>query len=565
LLSADELKELGIVVGETTPYYVDFLSKRPARVGEYVLVEHEEGLLLAMVELSVSGNPFILHEAKDISTIKKTVELLGGEREYFKGRARLLAKFNELARLGKVNPPKTPPKTGGKVFEASNKTLRAVFAPENPNPSLDVEAYRGERSGAGYVRIGVLANHPDVPVYVRADSIVAKHLAVLAVTGAGKSNTVSILAERISNGLGGTVLVFDMHGEYAASGIGGRKCNIIAPKVNPDYLTFQEIKALAKIPSEAVRQERVLRLALAVARRVAPTRKNLDLIERARILLETVYELKSSSKSASAELLKRKLREVFGETAWLGDEAERPLAALASLRGKDLDPLFAVVNKLEELKAEYGSVIDASAPHDLKKVVKVGHVNIVDLSEVDERGCDVIVSFFMRRVLQERKRYVATRRAEGYPSPVLVVLEEAHVLIPREGETFTKAVAARIAREGRKFGVGLCLVSQRPKGLDENALSQMNNKIILKIVEPHDMAYVQRASEQLSTELLELLPSLNVGEAIVLGEMAILPALVKIDEHPRKLYGRDVKVAEEWRLASQAEEDLSGALELQEL
>ncbi|RLG85747.1 MAG: ATPase, partial [Thermoprotei archaeon] len=129
---------------------------------------------------------------------------------------------------------------------------------------------------------------------------------------------------------------------------------------------------------------------------------------------------------------------------------------------------------------------------------------------------------------------------------VLAGSEEAHILVHKNRTTLTKEVVARLAREGRKFGIGLCLVSQRPKNVDDNVLSQTNNKIILKLVEPGDQRYVQAASETLSDELLELLPSLNVGEAVVLGMMTPIPALIKIDKAEGKIEGSDVKAYEEW-------------------
>jgi len=558
-----DLNEIGVVVGETTPFYALFLAKRPAKVGEYVVVEHDEGPVLAMVEYSVSGNPFIPSDVKDINAVEKTVMLVGTNREYLKGKARLLSRLKDLVEYGKPNPLKTPPRAGSRVYEASEEILRRVFAPDSSLLSGDEIAYIGERTQAGYVRIGVLANHPNVPVYVKVDSIVARHIAILAVTGAGKSNTVSILADRMAGGLGGTVLIFDIHGEYAGSGIGGSKRNVIEPKLNPEYLTFAELKTLAKIKPEAVRQERVLRLAFNAAKLFVATRKSIDLIDRMIAVLDVIYKLSTNkqSKSVTENTILKKICDSIGGIGYSESDKEELTRSISYMKGMDSDLIFAVMNKLEELRVEYGSVINPAAPYRLESVIKPGYVNIVDLAEIDERGSDVVVSFFLRRLLQERKKYVSSGGREGYPSPVLVVLEEAHILIPKDEETFTKAAASRIAREGRKFGVGLCLVSQRPKGVDENALSQTNNKVILKIVEPHDKYYVQRASEQLSDELLELLPSLNVGEAVLLGEMTILPALVKVDEHPRKVVGRDIKIALEWQKISKREREIIKEIE----
>jgi hypothetical protein len=172
---------------------------------------------------------------------------------------------------------------------------------------------------------------------------------------------------------------------------------------------------------------------------------------------------------------------------------------------------------------------------------------VIDLGSVDEDGADVVVSHILRSILEARKNY--KRSGNGLSFPIFLVLEEAHVLAPFDKETLSKYWIGRIAREGRKFGIGLCLVSQRPKRLDSDSLSQASNMIILNLVEPNDQRYVQMASEILSQDLLEQLPSLNVGEAVIIGPSIKVPALVKIDEFKGKLEGTDPNVRKEWEEA----------------
>jgi len=176
--------------------------------------------------------------------------------------------------------------------------------------------------------------------------------------------------------------------------------------------------------------------------------------------------------------------------------------------------------------------------------IKVAKANILDLGSVDEFASDVVVSHVLRTVLKSRKDYL--RQGEGLEFPVFLILEEAHILAPQNRKTESKLWISRIAREGRKFSVGLCMVSQSPKSLDSDALSQANNMIILRLVEPTDQSHVQRASESLSDDLIAQLPSLNIGEAIILGLMTKIPTLVKIDEFTGKISGGDLNVVEEW-------------------
>jgi len=103
--------------------------------------------------------------------------------------------------------------------------------------------------------------------------------------------------------------------------------------------------------------------------------------------------------------------------------------------------------------------------------------------------------------------------------------------------------------------LGLCLVSQSPKTVDHDALSQMNNMIILRLVEPEDQRHVQSASESLSKDLINQLPSLNVGEAIVLGLMSKVPTLVKIDEFKGRRTGGDLDIIGDLASFEKDEED----------
>jgi len=158
---------------------------------------------------------------------------------------------------------------------------------------------------------------------------------------------------------------------------------------------------------------------------------------------------------------------------------------------------------------------------------------------------------------------------EKFPAltkPILVIVEEAHIFAPREHKTQAAHWLGKIAREGRKFGIGLGIVSQRPKKLDDDILSQTNTKIILRLVEPHDQRYVQQASEQISEDLLSDIASLGIGEAVIVGFAIPLPAMVKIysfkEDFNGYYGGGDIDIVKEWgEIEEESEinlEDLAG-------
>ncbi len=494
-----DLREpIGRVVGETTHSKVVFTANRPPRVGEYVIVSYpptlidgvESSHVLAMIESTTIGNPLLLLRSIKPEYVERASRFNLERTEYILGVARLLGWIEPLVEKGRLLTPKYPPKPGAPVYSAEDKVLQKVFT---------------RSTSEGWVRIGTLVNHSNVPVYVNVNAIVSRHLAILAVTGAGKSNTVGVLVDRIVNDLNGTVFIVDMHNEYGK--IAGDKTYDALPKIHPAKLTIYEYYRLLDLEPSASKQRMYLRKAY-------------------RELFQSGEAQKEAEKFL--EKLVEKLKEY-----------------MEGKYKKDSRPLSDLINKLEELRERYeGKVLVTDAPMTLEDMIKPGMANVLKLGSVDEEVADVLVYHYLSWLLRERKNKVIS--GEGYPVPVLVVIEEAHVLIPRKRNTLTKEIAARIAREGRKFGVGLCLVSQRPKNIDEDALSQTNNKIILKLVEPSDQKYVQQASETLSEELLELLSSLNVGEAILLGLMTPLPALVKIDKARQKIGGGDIEVHREW-------------------
>ena len=205
------------------------------------------------------------------------------------------------------------------------------------------------------------------------------------------------------------------------------------------------------------------------------------------------------------------------------------------------------------MQDKYGNILSLEAK-DVIDNIRVGKANILDLGSVDEFASDVVVSHILRTVLKSRKEFI--RSKDGLEFPIFLILEEAHILAPQNRKTESKLWISRIAREGRKFSVGLCMVSQSPKSLDSDALSQANNMIILRLVEPTDQSHVQRASENLSDDLIAQLPSLNIGEAIVLGLMTRIPTLVKIDEFKGKISGGDINIVEEWSKSIKNEEEI---------
>lgn len=492
-------KDIGRSIGETSLTKIDFVSKKMPEVGEYVSIEYDEKKVLGMIESLVRGNVAINEDIFDPKTITK-IKSLEGNEYYIKGTVKILGDIEDNLRI-----PKTPAPPGSLIKTASASDLKKLF--QTPKS----------------LKLGTLISQDDIEVKVDLEKMFSRHLAILAMTGAGKSNTVSVVVDEIL-AYNGCVVIFDMHSEYNINFQNGES-KVIKPEINPIYMTFSELKKLTNISASAYIQERYFSEAykLAKAELREGTTKNQNFIK---IMTNYLNAWES------------------GEELFRGKEV------------KETKQIVDVLNKLDDLSRRYNGILNINTGNILSQF-ELGKANIVDLGSVDENTAEIIVSHILRNALQNNKEWLKNPESErlSLTHPVFFVLEEAHILAPRNRNTNCKIWISRIAREGRKFGLGLCLVSQSPKSIDPDSLSQANNMIILRLVEPKDQHHVQSASENLSDDLVKQLPSLNIGEAIVLGLMTKIPALVKINEHKHKKFGQDLNVIDIWQKKSKELEE----------
>ena len=483
---------VGICVGETSLTEVTFISDKMPRVGEYVTIEYDGKKVLGMIENLIRGNDALNVDINDFKAIQK-ISKIGVEDNYIRGKVKILGDVNDDLKL-----PRTPTLPGTEIHLADKDVLEEIFKVKNP------------------IKLGTLVNQSDVDVNVEANPILSRHLAILAMTGAGKSNTVSVLIDELL-AYSVPIFVFDMHGEYVGAEFPNGEVNVIRPKLNPKYMSFNEIKKLVSITSNAFIQERYFREAFndANAKISEGTEETVD-------FLDLMYN--------------------FLNVKYSDDEGNVDKSAAD------------VMNKITDAKIKYSSLFYQNAPNIISNI-KHSHVNVLDLSQVDEYVASVLVSHILRNSLQRSKDAAHSgNKEELLNNSVFFILEEAHILAPKKRDSDSKRWIQRVAREGRKFGLGLCLVSQSPKTVDHDALSQMNNMIILRLVEPEDQRHVQSASESLSQDLVNQLPSLNVGEAVVLGLMSKVPTLVKIDEFKGRRHGDDMDIVSHFKQIKDREE-----------
>lgn len=180
------------------------------------------------------------------------------------------------------------------------------------------------------------------------------------------------------------------------------------------------------------------------------------------------------------------------------------------------------------------------------------NVTIVDLSGVPFEVLSITVSLISRLIFDFCFHYSKLQHAEGKLNdiPVMLVCEEAHNYVPRDNHAAYRASRKsieRIAKEGRKYGLSLMVVSQRPSEVSETIFAQCNNFVSLRLTNDADQNYVRRLFPDNTNAITEILPNLAPGECVVVGDAVLLPAVIKMPLPVPEPHSQSVKVHNEWR------------------
>ncbi|MCS7139811.1 MAG: ATP-binding protein [Candidatus Nezhaarchaeota archaeon] len=516
-------KEIGLVV-KSSPATVYVIAYEAPQVASYLYSETQD-VKAVMVVTGVESIDEAFSRAFDSSEARMIAKYAESSRALkIIVRATPVIDLKSKKRPQTLIPPRTP------VYAASRDVLEEAFS---VSYSGFAELY-SDSPPLSWIRIGVLRSHPNVEVKVNVDAILSKHLAVLGSTGSGKSNMVAILVDRIA-GLGGQVIIIDAHAEYSDMKVMSRGSRLIhfKAKINPLKMSPSTLASMLISEPAATKQRSILRKAirdlnalyLGTGHKKVEAEGTIEaLVKRADGELELDVEESSG---------KRYLKGLYAKVMDLRDRLREDI-------GKRVfeDVLFKIGRTIEE---DY----DVYSTDEVDPVDQLGPGTIVDvdISPLPDAVRDEVVAYVCRQVLQK----AMTRKL----LPTLIVLEEAHLYLKSGHDTPAKQAIERIAREGRKYGVGLLVVSQRPRGLDPDVLSQINSLCILRIMQPEDQNYVKQYSEWLTEEMIAALPTLERGEAILVGEWVRMPVAVLIDKHEGKRRGATLSATKTWIKAKQ--------------
>ncbi|HKQ90183.1 MAG TPA: ATP-binding protein [Blastocatellia bacterium] len=422
--------------------------------------------------------------------------------------------FSEL--IGDFINPRIPPTPGQQVFLASNRMLTKMLSPKQ----------RGEE-GAAHIGSLLTRKRDEVPVVLSVKDVVSTHLAVLASTGAGKSYAAGVLIEELlMPNNRAAALIVDPHSEYGTLQEIHKHPSFSSADYKPEVKIFTPGKIKVRI-STLTEADIVYLLP--------------EMTEKMRTFLSQAYKALINTRGAE--------RGTWGFNDLLNEVLALRYEDAKGQGGGNVSTIDGLEWRLRR-RFEQSHIFSDHEHIPLQDLFRPGQCTVLQLSEIEENEQQVIVGALLRRTNKARVATVRGNAATGdesLPYPVFVLLEEAHRYAPAGQQVVSTNILKQILSEGRKFGVGIGLITQRPGKLDQDVLSQCMTQFIMRIVNPIDQQTIASSVEGAGRRLLDELPALTKGQVIVSGVAVNTPVLAAVRQRITKHGGETIDAPGEWR------------------
>ncbi|HJH31505.1 MAG TPA: DUF87 domain-containing protein [Methanosarcinaceae archaeon] len=487
---------VGVIFGETGTLDFKMLISDSTAVhrGDYVKAWHEtDGWALAqLLSITRSSDSYSFKEAKNGKRTDKSGDKIIAD----------VTVIGTRDSAGLLRAPLTPFSPGDPIYKADGDLIRSVLGLSGK------DMYLGLLDGT------------NITVQLSVNSLVQKHCSILAKTGSGKSYTAGVLLEEMLD-RNIPLLIIDPHSEYASlkkaasPDSGDFKKYCISPKGYSSQVTIYTPanKVINPVADEVFRLNGTN---LTVRELTAIFPDNYTSTHMG-ILYEAVQKLK-------AEMETYTLDDIIFE---VGNDKSKAK--------------WNVISLLEEIR-ETG--ILSTNPTSIEELVQKGRAAVIDFKGVSPDIQSMIVARLCTNLFEARK-------VNRVP-PGMLVIEEAHNFAPERGfsKTASSEVLRTIASEGRKFGLGLMVISQRPARIDKNVLSQCGTQIIMKVTNPNDLKSISKGLEGVNSYVEEELKRLPPGIAMLVSNDIERPVLIDIRVRKAKHGGESVNVLKSARSAS---------------
>lgn len=438
-----------------------------------------------------------------------------------------------------------------------------------------------------------LASNHEICVPVDGNTFFNKHLAIVGASGSGKSHTTAKIIQSAchvkNDGVDGLnnshIIIFDIHGEFCAAFPDANILNVDNLKLPYWLLNGEELEELLLDSGDNnnYNQASVLRKVITANKQFnniqiskekvyfdSPVKFDITQVENCLInfINETTnsendmdVKVKGNGKIFSGD--EEKLN-FFFENIYEYDKVQRANAtkgldgvSKGTYNDGKLDKfVFRFKEKINNNRLKFlfdNTLRNVSFEEVIRQFIsyndsKNSNVTLIDLSGIPFDVLSITVSL-ISRVLFEYGYYMK-RKYGKVDTPLLLVYEEAHKYAPKSSLAKYRASTTsieRIAKEGRKYGVTLAIISQRPSEVSETIFSQCNSFVAMRLTNPDDQNYVKKLLPDTLGNITEVLPSLQCGEGLLIGESVIIPCIVKIDECTNPPSSSNINYLEEWK------------------
>ncbi|MHB1434784.1 MAG: ATP-binding protein [Thermoplasmata archaeon] len=479
------MEEVGRIFGDVGLGQFQLSLTLPVERGDYLAVEDElNGPVLCQLD--------DLHRKSDLN-LDRARQLVPSQeatvQETLLGTARIIGYRDGQ---GLVKLPTIPFRSGAHVFRAEEPLIAAVLGLTH---KLDAGAY-----------VGLLRNHR-LRVELDINQLVQRHVSVLAKTGGGKSYLLGVLIEELLRHKV-TCVIVDPHGEYGSLRIPAEKNGVHArfgvesqgfgrqvQEYSPDPTLNPSAKPLTFSLRHIDPRDLLVFMGLTnVKTYLAPLKQIIEAVETSR----PDYTMKDLVRAAD------------------------------SLEGAAGDQLRERLEYLEQTR------LLAPQGTSLNDLVQKGQATLVNLRGVAPDVQELVVARIATTLFENRKK--------GRIPPLFLVIEEAHNFAPQQGTATCSRILKNIASEGRKFGLGLCVVTQRAARIDKSVLSQCNTQLILQVTNPLDLKAIAQSIEGLTAGMTEMIQSLPVGVALVTGGGYHTPLFCEVRPRATRHGGESVRI-----------------------
>ncbi len=507
-------------------YYELFDPAEPGLNGNTALSRRVLGRIIKRVPLRLYPDTFLAEPEISPAQVAAMVGYDSLTTELFELHVAIMGYYEQAT--GSFINPWIPPQSGKQIFLADDDMLSGILS-------------RRRAGQNGSAIIGSLLTRPPgaVPVVLSVKDLVSTHLAIIASTGAGKSYLASVIIEELMQPYNkASVLILDPHGEYG---------------------TLSEIANAEQFSEESKEARESIGRGGSYRAQVRVYKPDQVKVRLSSLNIGDMRHLLSEMTEKQQYLLNRALRKVNETkrgTPWGSADLKQAIKSVAKQKGDedsegadDSSTIHALTWRIED-RFENSYTFDDLQHLDLPEIFKPGQCTVLQLNDIDERDQQVVVATILRRLYKARMETERGKVHSGefyLPYPVFVLLEEAHHFAPGGTDVVSTAILKQVLAEGRKFGIGVGLISQRPGKLNADVLSQCQTQCIMRIVNEIDQKSVAAAIEGVGRDLLNNLPALSKGQVIVAGAALNTPVICRVRSRFTRHGGESKDAPDMWQ------------------